>query len=344
MKIDRTTWLATAIVAVFSCAAFQGEAQQTGKNPGAVFAQSMPAPGKTWRIGFLANGSRPPSLEAHMLASFARGMREFGYVESKDYIIEWRFAEGRPERFASFAEELVKLNVDVLVAATAQGVNSARRQTTTVPIVMVTVSDPVRNGWIASLARPGGNITGLSNIAADLGAKYVELLRAARPTLTTVAVLANFSRPGPLQTIKESARREDVRILPLEALSASQLETAFRAFTRDRADAVIVIPDAFYSVQSRRIAELAVHHRLPTMFWTREHVEAGGFMSYGQNNAEHYHRAAYYVDKILKGAKPGDLPVEQATKLELVINVKTAKAIGLTIPPLLLVRADHIIE
>src|SRR5439155_22331791 len=213
--------------------------------------------------------------------------------------------------------------------------------TTTIPIVMVRVGDPVGSGLVASLARPGGNITGLSNMSVDVSSKYLELLRAAVPKLSRVTVLVNPANPihsDFLKRVQATAKTNGVTISPVEVSTASQIEAAFGAMTRERTGALIVLGDTFFSSQARRIAELAAQQRLPTMFWTGGLVESGGLISYGQNNAEHYYRAATYIDKILKGAKPGDLPVEQATKIELVINLKTAKAIGLTIPQELLLR------
>ena len=275
------------------------------------------------------------------------GLRELGYVEGKNIIIESRSAEGKYERLPGLAGELVQMKVDVIVAATSRAIHAAQQATTTIPIVMVRTPDPVGTGFVASLSRPGRNITGLSDINVDVISKYLELLRAAVPKLSRVTVLvhpATPTHPDFLKRIQATERTNSVTISPAQASTASQIEAAVGAMARARAEALIVLPDPFFLTQARRIAELAAQHRLPTMFWTRDPVESGGLMSYGQNNAEHYHRAATYVDKILKGAKPGDLPVEQPTKIELVINLKTAKAIGLTIPQDLLFRADKVIE
>jgi len=314
-------------------------------------SQALPLPaqqqGKIRRIGFLAIGSRPPSLDSHPLGGFPRGMRELGYAEGKDYVIEWRYAEGKLENFASAAAEFARLKVDVIVAATGVGIEAARKATSTIPIVMVAMADPVRAGFVASLARPGGNITGLSNQSMDIVTKHPELLRTAIPGLSGVAVLVNpDGQTGPifLKQIQASASAIGMKVRPVEARTFAEIEAAFTVLTRAHAGAMIVTPHALFSAEAHRIAELALKSRMPTMFWTREHVEAGGLMGYGQDNAEHYYRAAYYVDKIFKGAKPGELPVELATKIELVINLKTAKAIGLTIPQDLLFRADKVIE
>ena len=311
--------------------------------PLASFAQQ----GKLRRIGFLANGSRPAALDSTPLGNFPRGMRELGYVEGKDYIIEWRFSEGKREIFATSAAELARLKVDVMVAATGPGIDAARKASGRIPIVMVTMADPVAAGFVASLAHPGGNITGLSNQSADVVSKHPELLRIAIPGLSNIAVLVNPSGVSAslfLKQIGASATAIGVKVRVFEVQTLGEIETAFGTLTRERAGAMIITPDALLSAQARRIVELAAKRRMPTMFWTREHVEAGGLMSYGQDNAEHYYRAAAYVDKILKGAKPGDLPVELATKIELVINLKTARAIGLTIPRDLLFRADKVME
>ncbi|HKA43145.1 MAG TPA: ABC transporter substrate-binding protein [Burkholderiales bacterium] len=310
-------------------------------------AHAQTKPGKLRRIGFLSQAARPAALESDALSGFPRGMRDLGYVEGRDYVIEWRFAEGRPENFATAAAELAKVNVDIIVAATGVGIEAARKATPTTPIIMVAMADPVRAGFVASLARPGGNITGLSNQSMDIVTKHPELLRAAIPGLFGVAVLVDpHQATGPifLKQIQSSATAIGMKVTPVEARTPAEIEAAFNVLARDHARALIVTPHSLFSAQARRIAELAAKDRIPTMFWTREHVEAGGLMSYGQDNAEHYYRAATYVDKIFKGAKPGDLPVELATKIELVINLRTAKTIGLTIPRDLLFRADKVIE
>ena len=313
--------------------------------PFGVFAQQA---GKVWRIGLLASGFRPASLSSGTLGEFSKGMRELGYIEGKNFVIDWRFAEGKTELFPDLARQLVDLKVDVIIAA-ANGVLAAKRATTTIPIVMVAFGDPVGRGVVASLSRPGGNITGLTNVSFDVSVKYLELLRLAIPKLARVAVLIKTDAAGVVgrpffERIEGAAKTIGVKVSPLEAQSATEIEAAFRTMKRERVGAVIIVPDAFFSAQAPRIAELAVKDRLPTMFWTREHVATGGLMSYGQDNAEHYRRAAAYVDKILKGAKPGDLPVEQAMKLQLVINRKTARALGLTLPQALLLRTDEVIE
>ena len=311
--------------------------------PLACFAQQQRS--KVARIGLLEAASA--SSYANRREALIAGLRELGYVEGKNIIIEYRWAEGKYERLPGLAAELVQMKVDVIVAASAPAIQAAQQATTTIPIVMVRTADPVGSGFVASLSRPGRNITGLSNINVDVSSKYLELLRAAVPKLSRVTVLVNPGNPNHpnyLKRIQATEKTNSVKISPAQASTASQIEAAFGAMKQERAGALIVLPDPFFFAQARRIAELAAQHRLPTMFWTREPVESGGLMSYGQNIAEHYYRAATYVDKILKGAKPGDLPVEQPTKIELVINLKTAKAIGLTIPQELLLRADKVIE
>ena len=268
------------------------------------------------RVGWLDAGTT--AARENFLEEFRRGMRDVGYVEGKNIIIEYRWTEGKYERLPALAAELVQSKVAVIVASTSPAIKAAQGGTTTIPIVMVASVDPVGAGFIASLSRPGGNVTGLSNLAGDVSGKYLELLRVAVPKLSRVAVLMNPGHPNhpdSLKNIQATAMTTGVNITPVQAPTASQLEAAFGAVARERAGALIVLPDALFNTQRSQIAELAMRNRLPTMFWTRELAEAGGLMSYGQNNAEQYRRAATYLDKILKGAMPGDLPVEQATRL-----------------------------
>ncbi len=312
--------------------------------PLACFAQQQRP--KIARIGLL-EGTSPSTYANGRPQALIAGLSELGYVEGKNLIIEYRWAEGKYERLRGLAAELVQMKVDVIVAASGPGIRAAQQATTTIPIVMVRTSDPVGFGFVESLARPGRNITGLSNMNVDLSSKYLELLRAAVPKLSRVTVLTNPGNPtnaNYLKRIQATAKTNNVTISPAQAGTESQIEAAFGVMKQERAGALIVLPDAFFLAQGRRITELAAQQRLPTMFWTREPVESGGLMSYGQNIAEQFYRAATYVDKILKGAKPGELPVEQPTKIELVINLKTAKALGLTIPEELLLRADKVIE
>ena len=309
--------------------------------PLACFAQQQRS--KVARIGLLES----TSTSAHQREALIAGLRELGLVEGKNSLIEYRWADGKYERLPGLAADLVQINVDVILAGGTPAVQAAKQATTTIPIIMVRTGDPVGSGFVASLARPGRNITGVSNVAVDLSSKYLELLGAVVLKLSRVTVLVNPTNPvhpNFLKGTQATEKASNVKISPARASTESQIDAAFSAMRQERAEALIVLPDPFFSSQARRIAELAAQQRLPTMFWTRGLVESGGLMSYGQNNAEHYYRAATYIDKILKGAKPGDLPVEQPTKIELVINLKTAKALGLTIPQSVLLRADHVIE
>jgi len=301
-------------------------------------------PGKIPRIGVLAS-IRSPATEG-----FERGLRELGYVEGKNILIEWRLVQGKFERLPEFAADLVRLKVDVIVAPATPYVLAARNATATIPIVFALVADPVAAGFVASLARPGGNITGLSNIGGELNAKRLELLKEAVPKVRQVGVLTNPAGAGfPLaEVLKElevAARLLGVQLQVQYARARSEIDGAFAAMSREGARAVIVVSGSpmFYA-ERERIAALALKARLPTMSEFPESVEAGGLMSYAANTPDLMRRSAHYVDKILKGAKPADLPVEQPTKFELVINLKTAKAIGLTIPQSVLLRADELIQ
>lgn len=274
-------------------------------------------------------------------------MRELGYVEAKNFIIDWRFADGKYERLPSLAAELVRLKVDVIVAGTTLSVQAARQATKASPIIMVAVADPIGEGFATSLSRPGGNITGLTNIVTEISVKHLELLRIAVPKLSRVAVLINPLNPSDsliLEQIQGAAYSMGVKVFPVEASTERQIESGFGAMIRERTQALIVAADSYFDVQRDQISKLAVANRLPAISSNREMTEAGGLMSYGQDLGEHYRRAASYVDKILKGAKPGDLPIEQPTVLRLVINRKTAKALGLAIPQELVLRADRVIE
>jgi putative ABC transport system substrate-binding protein len=311
--------------------------------PLASFAQQQRS--RVARIGLLEPGSASGYVKG--AEALIAGLRELGLVEGKNIIMEYRWAEGKYERLPALAAELAQMKVDVIVAVAAAAIQAAQNATTMIPIVMLRIGDPVAAGFVASLARPGRNITGLSNMNPDVMSKYLELLRAAVPKLSRAVVLAHPGNPthsGYVARIQAAGKTNGVTILPAQASTESEIEALFAATKQQRPGALIVLPDTFFYAQTRQIAELALQQRLPTMFATREPVEAGALMSYGQDILENYHRAATYVDKILKGAKPGDLPVEQATKFEFVINLKTAKAIGLTIPQDLLLRADKVIE
>jgi putative ABC transport system substrate-binding protein len=306
-------------------------------------------PRRVWRVGFLAVPSRPVPFESSRFGAFAQGMRELGYVEGDNLTIEWRFAEGRDELLSAFATELVELKVDIIVAAATWAIRAAQKATTTIPIVMATNSDPVGNGFIQSLGRPGGNITGLSNLSVELSPKLVEILLSIAPKLSRMAVLinpTNGSHRAIFESLQAAAQRVNLESLRVEATTAQEIESAFIKMKRENAQAIVVAADPIFLQQRerRQIAELAAQYRLPTVFPFREHVEAGGLISYGQHLPDNYRRAATYVDKIIKGAKPADLPVEQTTKFEVVINRKTATALGLTIPPELLILATELIE
>jgi ABC-type uncharacterized transport system substrate-binding protein len=303
--------------------------------------------GKVWRVGYLTQRRRPDSIDADFTGAFPRGMRELGYVEGKNLVIEWRFADGEAERLPDFAAELVRLKVDVIVSGSSAAIGALQRATTTIPIVMATSADPIGSGFVKSLARPGGNITGLSNMSSDIGPKQLDLLLSMTPKLSRVAVLVNPTNPSLdtfLKHIQSAAHRSSVKVLPVEARTAREIENAFPAMTQANAGAVIVATDPLFVQEYGKIAELAAKNRFPSSSFSREYVEAGGLMSYGPNLSEQFRRAATYVDKILKGTKPDDLPVEQITTFELFINDRTAKALGLTIPQSLLLRADRVIE
>ena len=302
-------------------------------------AQQQP---KIPRIGYLAT-----SVTSGRFGAFSQGLRELGYLEEKNIVVEWRSAEGKLDRLPALAAELVRLKVDVIVTAGSTATRSAKEATVTIPIVMTQDSDPVGNGFIASLAHPGGNITGLSNFAPELSGKRLELLREVVPKLSRVAVFGNATVPGNAQMLKETelaAGAFGVKLQYVEMRISKELETAFRTANKSRADAILLLVRGPVALPYREIAELAVKSQLPAIYSGREYVEGGGLMSYGVSLDDLDRRAATYVDKILKGAKPADLPVEQPRKFELVINLKTAKQIGLTIPPNVLARADKVIR
>jgi putative ABC transport system substrate-binding protein len=300
-----------------------------------------------WRIGFLSPRQRPASLEADYYGVFPRRMRELGYVEGRNLAIEWRFAGGDYERLDGMARELVALNVDVILALGPPGVVAARRATTTIPIVFVVSVDPVGAGFVQSLSRPGGNATGISNLAGDLTPKHLELLVAMLGKLSRVAALvnpANTAHAGVRRNLEVTAQKAGIVLLPVEARTSADIDRAFARMATERASAVIVALDPLFIQQASAIAEQAIRARLPSIFGNSESAHAGGLLSYGQNQQEIYRRAAGYVDRIFKGAKPAELPVEQPTKLELVINARTAKALGISIPQSLVAVADAVIE
>ena len=302
-------------------------------------------PAKIPRIGFL--GFTSLSGIAARIEAFRQGLRELGYVDGKNIVIEYRSAEGKLDRLSELAAELVRLKVDVIVTSGPSVTRAVKEATTTIPIVMGFDTDPVGNGFVASLARPGGNITGLSVVSPELSGKQLELLKEIVPKLSRVAVLGTSTNPGNSQALKETelaAGAFTVQLQNLDVLSPKDIETAFRDASRGRAGAVLVLASPIIESHRTQIADLAAKNRLPAIYYAPEFVEAGGLMSYGTSFADLFRRAATYVDKILKGAKPGDLPVEQPKKFEFIINLKTAKQIGLTIPPNVLARADKVIR
>ena len=303
--------------------------------------------GKVWRVGFLVLRHVELVESDFIYGPFTQGMRELGYVVGKNLIIEWRSAGGKAERLSELAAELVRLKVDVLATGGTPAALAAQKATTTIPIVMITVGDPVGSGLVNSLARPGGNSTALSIMAIELGPKLLEMLRGMMPKVTRVAVLVHSSNPAVtlfLKNVQSAAQKLGVQLLPVRANTPQEIANAFAEMARQSAGALIVPLDALFQQQNKQIAQLAAEQRLPSIGAYGDYVEAGGLMSYGQNITENYRRAAAYVDKIFKGANPGDLPVEQPTKFELFINLKTAKAFGLTVPQLLLVQATKVIE
>ena len=320
-------WLLTAIL----LASFhRAEAQQPTQVPS---------------IAYLSSGQGFVSSERRQ--AFRQGLRELGYVEEKNLIVEYRYAEGNSERLAALAAELVRLKIDVIVTSGPPGTRAAKKATTTVPIVMAHDPDPLGSGFIASLARPGGNITGLSSLVAQLGGKRLELLRELIPKLSRVAVLGTSTNPSNVQMATEievAARPIGIRIQFVDVQDSKEIEGGFRAATKAHAEALFVLGNPVLNAHRTEVADLAVKSRLPAVYGQPDLMAAGGLMFYGASITEMFRRAAIYVDKILKGAKPADLPVEQPTKFELIINLKTAKQIGLTIPPNVLARADKVIR
>ena len=326
-KPDLSSILAATLVLYFGMAA---HAQQPTKIP---------------RIGYLSGNSL--SDLAARIEAFRRGLRELGYVEGKNIVIEWRSAEGKFDRLPELAAELVRLKVDVIVSPGPSVTRLVKEATSTIPIVMAQDTDPVGNGFVASLARPGGNITGLATLSPEISGKQLELLNEIVPKLLRVAVIGNSTNPGDAQALRETvlaAGSFEVYLRYLDVLDPKDIEAAFRAAAKGRADALLVLGNPILNNQRKQVVELAVKHRLPATYTRPEFIEVGGLMYYGTNYNELFRRAATYVDKILKGAKPAELPVEQPKKFELIINLKAAKQIGLTIPTNLLARADRVIK
>ena len=328
--MKKATFLSILSIAGLLVVAVRAEAQQPKKIP---------------LIGVLYGGSA--SGISARIEAFRQRLRELGYVEGKNIVIEYRRAEAKLDRLPALAAELVRLKAAIIVSVGAPSTRAAKEATSTIPIVMAQDADPVADGFVASLARPGGNITGLATLAQELSGKRLELVKEIVPKLTHVAVLGTSSAPGNAQTLKDvelAAAAFKVKLQYQDVLETKDIETAFRAATKEHAEAVIVLQSSVLNARRTQIVELALKGRLPAIYYAAEWVQDGGLVSYGVNYADLYRRAATYVDKILKGAKPADLPVEQPIKFELVINLKAAKPIGLTIPPNLLVRADRVIK
>jgi ABC-type uncharacterized transport system substrate-binding protein len=330
-KIENRKWvgLFAIIVALMVCGV-KAQAQQPTKVP---------------RVGFLT--ANDFSALAARIEALRQGLRELGYVEGKNIVIEYRYAEGKLDRLPALAAELVRLKVDIIVSAGPQSTRAVKEATVTIPIVMAFDFDPVGNGFVASLARPGGNITGLSTLAPEISGKQLELLKEIVPGLSRVVILGNSTDPGNAQVVGETERAAvalGVHHLYLDVRAPADIETAFRAARKGRADAVLSLSSFLFISQRKQLVDLAVKSRLPAIYDRREYVEDGGLMSYGVSQPDLFRRAATYVDKILKGAKPADLPVEQPKKFDFIINLKAAKQIGLTIPPNVLARADRVIK
>ncbi|MGZ8497434.1 MAG: ABC transporter substrate-binding protein [Candidatus Binatia bacterium] len=309
---------------------FPVEAQQAGKIP---------------RIGYL--NATSASTSPARVEAFRQGLRELGYLEGKNIVIEFRHAEGKLDRLPSLAAELVRLKVDIIVSGGPATTRPAKEATSTIPIVMAQDNDAVATGIVASLARPGGNITGLSTLAPEISGKQLELLKEIVPKLSRVAVLGTSTIPSQVQTLREvdlAAGALKVKIQYLDVLDPNAIETAFQNATKRRADALLVLQSAVMNPQREKVADLAAKNRLPAIYFQSQYMEVGGLMYYGPNTADLFRRAATYVDKILKGRTPADLPVEQPIKFEFIVNLKAAKQIGLTIPPNVLVRADKVIR
>jgi len=305
-------------------------------------------PARVAKIGFMVLRAPPASLDADASASaLVRGLRELGYVEGRNLSIEWRYGGGQVALLEQFAKEFVRLKVDVIVAAGNQAITAARSVTQTIPIVIATSIDPVASGFVKSLAHPEGNVTGLSNLTGDIIVKHLEIIVGIVPMLSHVAFLMNPTNSAHallLARLREAGAIHRLSIVPVEAKARAEFEPAFQEMLRQRVGAVIVALDGLFSTLVRDIPALALKAKLPTIYTTRNFVEAGGLVSYGQNFAENYYRAAAFVDKILKGAAPGSLPVEQSTQFEMVVNIRTAKMLGLALPQDLLLRANQIIE
>jgi putative ABC transport system substrate-binding protein len=308
------------------------------------FAQQQ---GKVWRIGFLDLGSRQMPVSDGRYAALMEGLRERGYIEGKSLVLEGRYADGYADRLDGLAAGLVRQNVDLILSQGNPASHAAQRATATIPIVITNAIDPVGDGFAMSLARPGGNITGMSSGAEDTVQKLVELLITVAPKLKRIAVIANPANSAHallLSLAQAAARQTGIQVLPMGVRTPEEIERGFATMARERIDAVIILIDAFLGLHRTQIAGLALKHRLPSIYSSMAYAEVGGLMSYGTDIAENWRRAAIFVDKILKGAKPGDIPFEQPTRYYLGVNRKTAKALGIKIPNSILVRADKVIE
>jgi len=312
--------------------------------PLGVFAQQT----KVWRIGFFYNGSRESAMNTGRYPAFLDGMRKLGYIEGKHFVVEARFApDDEVEHLRALAGELARSNVDVIVSSAGLLPLALKQATTTIPVVVANTTNAVRDGLAASLAHPGGNFTGLGNFLDDVSPKHVEMLRLAVPKLSRIAALANTRNPNhppQLKDIEAVARKNGIQVVRVNGDTLQEIERAFGTIARERCQALIILGTAFFVQYFRQIADLAIRNRLASIYPGREYPEAGGLMSYGPDFSDNYRRAATYVDKILKGAKPGDLPIEQPTKFELVVNRKTANALGITLSQELLFRTDQVIE
>jgi ABC-type uncharacterized transport system substrate-binding protein len=328
--VRRRTFLWGAI-ALSSGAAFSARAQE-----------------RVWRVGFLAARSRSTASHPDIYYdAFTRGMRELGYTEGKNLVIEWRYADGDYTRLPRLAAELAGAKVDVLVTHVTPAVRALRKETKSISIAATSMVDPVGNGFAASLARPGGNVTGLSNIGVDLTPKRLELLKVMLPRMSRIALLLNPANPSSVafrRDYQNASQQAGIQIVPINAVTPDEVQRGFQNMARERVAAVVITNDGFFLGQSRQIADLAKKSRLPAMSPYREITVDGGLMSYGQDFTEDYRHIAEYVDRIFKGARPADMPIEQPRKLELVINRKTARALGLSVPQDLLARADEVIE
>jgi putative ABC transport system substrate-binding protein len=331
--VDRRDFLSAASAAVIVSAA-------------AALAAAAQEPGRTSRVGFL--GLRTRSDSASQLEAFLQGLRALGWVEGQNIVIEYRWADGRADRLSALVTELIRLKVDVIHAGNTQAAVAAKNATSSIPIVMATVGDPVTLGLVASLARPGGNVTGLSyGVSLDIVGKQLELLKEVVPKVRRVAVLSNPANPSHALALTQAgdvAQTLGMDLQSQEARGHHEFVNAFAAMTQERAGALYVLADPMFNLERARLQALAAKSRLPAMYGLREFAEAGGLMSYAADSRDNFRRSAAYVDRILKGAKPADLPVEQPTKFELVINLRAAKALGLTIPPAVLARADEVIQ